>query len=355
MKKIKLFLLLFSVFLLFPQFSQAKSIGWISDIHAGSTSVRNGDSEVGNIQEPKKYDESLNSVLSELKKKSVSTVVVSGDMLNLGEKKYVTVMKKIAKKYKMDMIWVKGNHDKEAAMKEFGKTYYYKDYENTRIIVLDNTAIYNDFYGGLPQEQIDWLRQALLTPNDVVISMHIPIFSRSSEGRLLLDRYAEFENMVSTSGNVKLVLFGHFHENYETELNGVKYKILQPLNKKNENRSYGLVNLDNYSVNYTRAKAISYNSGDPRTIKTSRAKAKNGVVLSHSGNNFSKKSEIQLFFSKSDGSYELMKKVKTDNKGKFSVKNKIVGKSPGKYNWYALDLKTNKKSKKSYYTVAKGN
>ncbi|HBI33676.1 MAG TPA: hypothetical protein DEA43_00400 [Candidatus Moranbacteria bacterium] len=353
MKKVKLFLLLSLVFLLFPQFSYAKSVGWISDIHAGSASVRNEDSKVGNIQEPKKYAESLNSVLSEMKKKSINTVIVSGDMLNLGEKKYVDEMKKIAKKYKMNMIWVKGNHDKKDAMKKFGSTYFYKDYENTRIIVLDNTSIYNDFYGDLPQEQIDWLKQALLTSNDVVISMHIPIFSRSSEGRLLLDRYKEFENIVSTSGNVKLVLFGHFHENYETEFNGVKYKILQPLNKKNENRSYGIVDLDNYSVNYTKAKSISYNSGDPRTVKISRAKAKNGVVLKQSGSNFSKKSEVQLFFSKADGSYELAKKTVTDKNGKFSVKNKIVGKSPGKYNWYALDTKTNKKSKKSYYTVVK--
>ncbi|MDD5464600.1 MAG: metallophosphoesterase [Candidatus Moranbacteria bacterium] len=328
-------------------------MGWISDIHAGSASVRNEDSKVGNIQEPKKYAESLNSVLSEMKKKSIDTVVVSGDMLNLGEKKYVDEMKKIAKKYKMNMIWVKGNHDKKDAMKKFGSTYFYKDYGNTRIIVLDNTSIYNDFYGDLPQEQIDWLKQSLVTSNDVVISMHIPIFSRSSEGRLLLDRYKEFENIISTSGNVKLVLFGHFHENYETELNGVKYKILQPLTKKNENRSYGIVDLDNYSVNYTRAKSISYNSGDPRTVKISRTKAKNGVVLKQRGSNFSKKTEIQLFFSKADGSYELVKKTKTDKKGKFSVNNKIVGKSPGKYNWYALDTKTNKKSKKSYYTVVK--
>jgi predicted phosphodiesterase len=292
--------------------------------------------------------------LSELKKKSVDTVIVSGDMLNLSEKKYATEMKKIAKRYDMNMIWVKGNHEKKEAMREFGDRYFYKDYENIRIIILDNTDIYDDFYGGLPQEQIDFLKQALLTSKDVIISMHIPIFSRSNEGHVLLERYKEFENIVSSSGNVKLVLFGHFHENYETEINGVKYKILQPLNKKNENRSYGLVNLNDYSVNYTRAKSISYKSVNPRAIKNSKDKVKNGTILRQFGNNFSKKSEVKIFFSKAGGGYELAKTTMTDKKGKFSVKNKILDKSPGKHNWYALDTKTNKKSNKAYYIVSKG-
>jgi predicted phosphodiesterase len=354
MKKTSVLLpFLIFAFLSLPQLSHAAGIGWISDIHAGNAGTRNEDSEIGNIQEPKKYGESLNSVLSELKKKSVSTVVVSGDMLNLGEEKYAKELKKIAKKYKMDMIWVKGNHDKEKAMKEFGSSYYYKDYESVRVIVLDNTAIFNDFYGGLPQEQIDWLKQALLTSKDVVISMHIPIFSMNTEGRILLDRYKEFENIISSSGNVKLVLFGHFHENFENELNGVKYKTIQPLNKKDENRSYGLIDLNNYSVEYLRAKSISYESSKSRVIKISKDKVKNGDTVKLSGYNFSKKSEIKIFFSKKGGGHDLVKTTMTNKNGKFAISAKIIEKTSGRYNWYALDTKNNKKSGTRYYTVAK--
>lgn len=354
--RIELALLLFVAFLIFPQVIYAKSIGWVSDIHAGGAKYRNSESDTGNIQEPKKYAESLNSVLNELKKKSVDTVISSGDNANEDNSKYAKEMQKIAKKYGVKMLWVKGNHDSDAVLKKleiYDARYYYFDYENTRIIVLDNTATYSDFYGGLTQEQIDWLKNVIVTDKNVIISMHIPIFSKSSEGHILLERYAEFENIVSSSGNVKLVLFGHYHENYEKELNGVTYKILQPMNKKGSNRFYATINLDDYSIETAIAARKSYKTKEekekakPRRVKN---KIEKNGSLTLVGKNFSKKSSVQIFTSKSGGSYSAPMAVETDKRGTFWIKYK-VNKPAGKYCWYALDVKKNKKSKTDCYTV----
>lgn len=359
--KIKLFLLIAVAFLAFPQIIQAKSIGWISDIHAGGTKYRNSGSETGNIQEPKTFDESLISVLKELKKKSVDLVISTGDMVNTDEENYGKKILKISRQYEMRMLWVKGNHDRSSYMRDIfgfssGKFYYYYDYENIRIVVLNNTVIYDDFYGGLSQEQIDWLKTVLETDKEVIIAMHIPIFSESTGGYVLLERYEEFENIVSSSGNVKLVLAGHYHENYEKEINGVKYKLLQPMTKKGENRSYAMINLADYSIEFARAKKVSYMTKDekekakPRAIRNSKSKVRINSILIQSGKNFSKNSSVQIFSNKLGGIYNFSNLVKTDKKGSFAFSNKI-NKPVGKYCWYALDTKNNKKSKKACFTV----
>ena len=83
-----------------------------------------------------------------------------------------------------------------------------------------------------------------------------------------------------------------------------------------------------------------------RTIKNSKDTVKFGMILIQSGKGFSKKSDVTLFFGTAKSV------VKTNSSGSFSVSYKI-NKPPGKYSWYALDLKTGKKSKTITYKVIK--
>ena len=87
-----------------------------------------------------------------------------------------------------------------------------------------------------------------------------------------------------------------------------------------------------------------------RQIKNSKSSLSVGDTLVQKGNSFSKNSDVQLFFSRVSGGFYAPQTIKTDKKGNFSV-SYVVKKAAGKYSWYAVDVKTQKKSKTLTYTV----
>lgn len=88
----------------------------------------------------------------------------------------------------------------------------------------------------------------------------------------------------------------------------------------------------------------------PRSIRNSHKTLSKGMLLTQTGKHFSKNSFVNLYFSKFGGGYYPPMKVKTSKSGTFSV-SYIVNKPKGTYNWYAVDLKKNKKSKKATYKI----
>jgi hypothetical protein len=87
-----------------------------------------------------------------------------------------------------------------------------------------------------------------------------------------------------------------------------------------------------------------------RVIKQNYSKIKKGSVLIQSGKRFTKNSDVALYFSRLDATYFPPKKVRTTSKGTFSL-SYAVNKAYGKYKWYAVDLKTGRKSKTLTYSV----
>lgn len=251
MQKIAKFIWILVLFLfLFPSVASAQKIGWITDIHAGKNKKR----EVSktNILYPKKYDKYLSKVFKKMKKQGITQVVATGDNTNLGEKKYAKKIVKLAKKYKMSVLWVKGNHDKKSSMEtlEFsGSNYYkFKDYGNVRIIALNNTIVYNDRYGGLDDAQLGWLRRVLQTNKQVIVATHIPFLDGNGQ---FLPRYAEAEQIMKDSGNVQMVISGHYHAREEWEHNGIQYKVMTPLTKKSAMGGYAMIDTDSFAVSFT--------------------------------------------------------------------------------------------------------
>lgn len=87
-----------------------------------------------------------------------------------------------------------------------------------------------------------------------------------------------------------------------------------------------------------------------RSISVSKKTIKFGAILTQRGKKFSKNAFVLLYFAKPGGGYYAPQKIKTSASGSFVVTYK-VNKPKGKYGWYALDTKTGKKSKNSYYSV----
>jgi hypothetical protein len=107
-----------------------------------------------------------------------------------------------------------------------------------------------------------------------------------------------------------------------------------------------------YTVTVTFQTAPKKKSLAKRVITTSPKKAGFLTLVTQSGKRFSKNSKVALHFRKLDGSYYPPMLVKTNGDGKFKTTYLIkLGKPKGTYSWYATDLKTGKKSKKSSYVV----
>jgi len=238
-------------------------IGWVSDIHADRFKRRDINS---GLMFPRRYSDYLPQVFDDLRQRGIDTVIATGDNTNSGDDNYARVLKHIAEEKHMQVIWVRGNHDNEKVMTILGapkNSFYYVDYGETRIVVLDDVESNGDYQGAINQTQLDWLKETLRTERPVIVAMHIPIFDGglSSDNihdftgdnfpyvNNLLPRYTELENILHTSGNVKLVLSGHWHVPWQKDFTGIHYAGEAALTRTGYFGAYGVIDLKDYSVN----------------------------------------------------------------------------------------------------------
>jgi hypothetical protein len=105
----------------------------------------------------------------------------------------------------------------------------------------------------------------------------------------------------------------------------------------------------NGEVSKTYKKEVTFNP-DSYSIFNSPKKGHKGDIMIQSGDGFSPNSKIALYFSSFSGGYYAPVFVNTDEKGNFSLGYKITKKF-GWYRWYAVDIKTNTKTKTISYLV----
>lgn len=236
MKKI---IILFAIFL-FPFASSAFTIVHISDIHASDKYIRKGDG--GRILYPKMFKKCLKVV----KGLGADLIISTGDYTNKGEKKYYRQIRHLM--HGTEVIWVKGNHDSMSGYRMLStQDDFFVDKNNWRIISLDTTRQNASSTGYISPEQIDFLKLAEQTAKNIIIAMHHPPFwydSRTGEYSSNKEPiFADF--FTALTPNVKYVLTGHWHHEFETEIDGVKYQTTQALTQ-DKKCNYDLINLDSY-------------------------------------------------------------------------------------------------------------
>jgi predicted MPP superfamily phosphohydrolase len=214
-------------------------IGFVTDIHAGLEPTKKKGS---GIIAPADFEKNLTTALKSMKDEDY--VIALGDNIDQrGDcQKYADKLKEITKGY--DMLWVKGNHDKDACFPFLSsELQYYIDKNGWRIIVVNNSYWYpkdqrnkgKDNIGFIEQPQIDWLKNALNTDKKVLIAMHIPMFNDNGDGKSFTLRkdYVDFKKMLEEHGNVKYVFSGHYHnDNWHMEENGINYYILPSVSQQ---------------------------------------------------------------------------------------------------------------------------
>ncbi len=208
-------------------------IGWISDIHAGSAKkikrITNG---TGTIY-PRKGTKNFKFYLKGLKRSGINTVIVTGDITNKGKRKYAKKMLSHARKYGIQVFWVKGNHDSDRIMSTLGSSSYYAvEMEKWKVIVLDT---YSDpsricsSIGCLDAEQLEWLRGQLETDKKILVAMHHPPYDIYGNFN---SSYSEFEDIIKDK--VDLVINGHLHTEMKLTINGIEHRTADAFSEKNK-------------------------------------------------------------------------------------------------------------------------
>lgn len=226
-KKTSLLLVASFIFFLNPLPLGAFSLGIVTDIHAG------GSKEIVKSEENILYPSRYCSNLEEVKKSEVDYILTLGDNTLNGKPSEAKRILECMKGY--NLLWTKGNHDKEVAWKYFNTpNYYSKKIDNWKIIVLDSSKIDPSGTGGFRDEQLDWLEKELNEINNekIFIAMHHNIFRTTLlfpniaytnadvirlfppiKIKLAYPIYEKFINIIESSGKIKYVYSGHVHMN----------------------------------------------------------------------------------------------------------------------------------------------
>ncbi len=201
-----------------PNIENKKSlnVAIVSDIHAGSG--KNGHNENA-IVHPSEYKNNLRPTMDS----DPDLIITLGDNLNDGDEKchpYVDNLKSYLSKF--NVLYGKGNHDRDCFRNLSDQDYYYHDYNKAswRIIILDHDI-------DIDPNELSWLKEALKTDKKVLIATHVPFFSPSRDENTLLPQYAEVEKVISEAGNVKYVFMGHLHSRlWDKVYNDIHYYII---------------------------------------------------------------------------------------------------------------------------------
>lgn len=165
----------------------------------------------------------------------IDAVMITGDLADGGSAEDYALVKDILSPIEVPIFAVPGNHDARKGFREaFDDTLPFApglnlDYEaicsDLRIIALD-TLIEGQIYGGLDDDQIDWLAERLAEPTDLLtlILMHHPAFPSTItalDDMTLKGGRSRFEKLIAGFTDPLKILSGHIHRPYQTLWNGV--------------------------------------------------------------------------------------------------------------------------------------
>lgn len=163
-----------------------------------------------------------------------SVVLVTGDCSADGsEASYQRLGEKIAR-LKAPTYYLPGNHDNASLMASMlmgrsldkEKLCFFVDALGWRFILLDSSVRGEDS-GCIGNAQREWLRNALASspPMPVVVAVHhnpLPVGSEWLDTMTISDNAALLA-ILDTAPNVKAVLFGHVHQEFEEYRDGTLY------------------------------------------------------------------------------------------------------------------------------------
>jgi 3',5'-cyclic-AMP phosphodiesterase len=161
---------------------------------------------------------------------SPDLVLLTGDLSQDETPASYERLAELVQNFKVPVYFLPGNHDQVDLMIEaFGKQPMFKaeraiELDSWQIVLLDST-VPNEVGGHLRADQLELLDRALSANPDkhALIALHhhpLPIGSAWID-QIPADNGQEFFKVVDRHPQVRMVLWGHVHQEYESERNGV--------------------------------------------------------------------------------------------------------------------------------------
>ncbi len=188
----------------------------------------------------------------------VDAVLCLGDIIDIGkpkgrEKEYLRQISDLIKSFALPFYFIPGNHDYgalrgEEFCKEFGTPDlpYFVDFPDVRLILLD--AGYRkdgrrfDVAGNewtdsnLPPFELRFLEKALAVDKKCVVCLHENVDTFLFNRHYLVKQHAEVRKILRRSGNVSLVLQGHYHKGADHTYTGIRFLSVAGMVEGKENR-----------------------------------------------------------------------------------------------------------------------
>lgn len=176
-------------------------------------------------------DESLHDVLALIadKETAFDQMICTGDIASAGHEACYRRFVSIVRQYvSQPLAWLPGNHDSAEIMNNMdlpqvpeGRTVELGDW----LIVLLNSVVPFKVHGNFEKAELDFLEQVLRanpTKHVMVMLHHQPV----PVGSLWIDQYIlqnadEFFAVVDQFSNVKAIVWGHVHQDFNGSRNGV--------------------------------------------------------------------------------------------------------------------------------------
>jgi len=214
---------------------------------------------------PSKADNYLKSAVTHYNKSFLPDLVIGGGdyILSRGVSKKTAAkqlrqINKIFQKTKAPRLYCIGNHDlselsKGEVRERLGIDYNHSstDMNSIRVITLDTNAIgsgENEYgvTGRLSDGELEWLEERLDTEIPVIVfSHHSPIQTPEANGwRLNMYSATELRSTLEKYGNVVAVFSGHSPVNYSTEVNGIRYVIINNLVDSSAKNSFADITVE---------------------------------------------------------------------------------------------------------------
>lgn len=164
-------------------------------------------------------------------KSELDLLLLTGNISGDGSYASYETVNNLITPLKIPTYWLAGDCDRDRIMEDCLNTGMFsqrKVFERGGWhFILLNSCVVGSSYGFLSAQTLDWLEQHLIqaTPKPTLIALHHPPFPIGSDwlDKSCLQNSEEFLAVLDRHHHVKLVLFGHIHQEYHRHRQGVDY------------------------------------------------------------------------------------------------------------------------------------
>lgn len=177
--------------------------------------------------------ESFKTVLKQLRnlERKPDLILLTGDLSQDGSVESYTTLQTLLKPFNIPTYWVPGNHDVPEVMAQVLKQEPVSPKKSFHAggwhFLLLNSCVSGAVHGYIPSENLEWLDRQLGQSNGepALIAFHHPPFLVGSDwmNDIGLTNADELFEVCDRHSHIKLVLFGHIHQEFNRRRNGVQY------------------------------------------------------------------------------------------------------------------------------------